>query len=188
MMEPVTWLTGKLLLATPMLTHPTFYRTVILLLDHAEHGALGVVLNRPSAIDVDGALPAWQALASDPGRLYSGGPVSPDSALCLARVPGDSREPAGLRRIFGSVAIVDLDGEPDALHGVVGGLRVFAGYSGWSAGQLEDEIEEGSWFVVDSEPADAFSTAPEELWASVLRRQPGDLVYVASYPHDPEQN
>lgn len=184
----MTWLTGKLLLATPMLTHPTFHRTVILLLDHAEHGALGVVLNRPSAVAVDGALPAWQPLATDPGRLYSGGPVSPDSALALARVPGDSAEPAGLRRIFGSIAIVDLDIEPEPLHGVVGGFRVFAGYSGWSAGQLEAEIEEGSWFVVDSEAGDAFSHLPEQLWGAVLRRQKGDLTYVASYPDDPDLN
>lgn len=182
------WLTGKLLVATPALTHPTFHRTVILVLDHGDHGALGVIVNRPSPIDVDTVLPSWQAHASDPGRVFTGGPVSQESALCLARVPGDRIEPDGLRWIYGSLAVVDLEMSPAEICRHVAGLRVFAGYSGWSAGQLEDEIEEGSWFVVDAEPPDAFSNAPEGLWEAVLRRQPGDLAFVASYPDDPEMN
>lgn len=181
------WLTGRLLVATPALRHPTFYRTVILLLDHAEHGALGVVVNRPSPVDVEAVLPRWQQLATIPGRLYTGGPVSGDSALCLAQVPGD-REPEGVRRIIGSLALVDLDVEPDSLLGTCSGLRVFAGYAGWSSGQLEGEIREGSWFVVDAEPRDAFSDRPEGLWVEVLRRQPGELAWMARYPDDPDLN
>lgn len=182
------WLTGRLLVAAPSLVHPTFQRSVILLLDHGEHGALGVVVNRPSPVDVDRVLPSWQAYASDPGRLFTGGPVGQDSALCLARVPGHHEESEGLRRIIGSLAIVDLDMAPEQLTGSVSGLRVFAGHAGWSAGQLEDEIEDGSWFVVDAEPGDAFSDDPEELWRVVLRRQHGALAYVASYPSDPSLN
>ncbi len=182
------WLTGRLLVAAPSLVHPTFQRSVILLLDHGEHGALGVVVNRPSPVDVDRVLPSWQAYASDPGRLFTGGPVAQDSALCLARVPGHDREPDGLRRIIGSLAIVDLDISPDHLTGSVSGLRVFAGHAGWSPGQLEEEIDEGAWFVVEAEPGDAFSDAPEGLWRAVLRRQQGALSYLASYPADPSLN
>ncbi|HZI98302.1 MAG TPA: YqgE/AlgH family protein, partial [Actinomycetales bacterium] len=80
------WLVGRLLVATPRLDHPTFRRAVILLLDHDEEGALGVVVNRPMAVDVDAVLPTWQPLATVPGRLYSGGPVAVDSALGLVAV------------------------------------------------------------------------------------------------------
>lgn len=183
-----TWLTGKLLVATPALEHPTFRRTVILLLDHSEDGALGVVVNRPSHVDVEAVLPGWQPYATVPGRLYSGGPVSQDSALGLASVPGDDGDPPGIRRIIGSLGVVDLDAEPRDLVDSLGGLRIFAGYAGWSAGQLEGEIVDGSWFVVDSAPRDAFTDDPEGLWPLVLRRQGGDLALVATYPDDPILN
>ncbi len=182
------WLIGRLLVATPRLDHPTFRRTVILVLDHNDDGALGVVVNRPSVVDVEAVLPGWQPYATVPGRLYSGGPVQQDSALGLARVPGDGSEPPGVRRIIGSLAIVDLDAPPDLLVDGLSGLRVFAGYAGWAAGQLEDEIADGSWYVVESEAADAFSDDPEGLWPLVLRRQGGDLAMVASYPDDPSMN
>lgn len=181
------WLTGRLLVATPALDHPTFRRTVILVLDHGADRALGVVVNRPSPTDVSEVLPSWRPLATEPGRLFSGGPVEQESALCLARVPGDD-SPDGLRRILGSIAVVDLEAAADNLTGRLRGLRVFAGYACWSAGQLEGEIVDGSWFVVDAEPSDAFSSDPDRLWQLVLRRQPGDLAYVASYPSDPEWN
>lgn len=171
-----------------MLEHPTFRRTVILMLDHNEDGALGVVVNRPSDVPVDAVLPNWGGYVTRPNTLYTGGPVSPDSALCLALVPGDSREPEGVRRIIGSLAIVDLDSAPTGLKGAVSGLRVFAGYSGWADGQLESEIAEGSWFVVDSESQDAFTAHPDGLWSRVLRRQGGRLALVATYPDDPSAN
>lgn len=171
-----------------MLEHPTFRRTVILLLDHTEEGALGVVVNRPSEVPLEAVLPQWREYASDPGRLYTGGPVSPESALCLAQVPGDSREPDGMQRIIGGLALVDLDTTPDELRGSVSGLRVFAGYAGWSGGQLEAEIGEGSWFVLDAEAADAFTADPDQLWPRVLRRQGGRLALMASYPADPDLN
>ncbi len=183
-----TWLTGKLLVATPALEHPTFRRTVILLLDHSEDGALGVVVNRPSGVDVEACCPGWQPYATVPGRLYTGGPVSQDSALGLASVPGDDHDPPGIRRIVGSLGVVDLDVEPVVIAESLGGLRIFAGYAGWSSGQLEDEILEGSWFVVDATARDAFTDDPEGLWPLVLRRQGGDLALVATYPDDPTMN
>ena len=189
MMTPMSsWLVGRLLVATPRLDHPTFRRTVILLLDHDEDGALGVVVNRPMAVDVDAVLPTWQALATVPGRLYSGGPVATDSALGLVAVPGDDEEPLGVRRIIGSLGLVDLDTPPEIVAAELSGLRIFAGYAGWSAGQLEYEITEGSWYVVDAEPRDAFSDDPEDLWVAVLRRQTGNLSLVASFPDDPSLN
>ncbi|SDQ73099.1 YqgE/AlgH family protein [Quadrisphaera sp. DSM 44207] len=182
-------MTGRLLVATPALRHPAFRRAVVLLLDHTrEGGALGVVVNRPTAMDVEAVLPGWQPFVTVPGRLFQGGPVALDTALGLVTVPGDESDPLGVRRIVGSVGVVDLDAPPEVVTPVLAGLRIFAGYAGWSAGQLEGEIEEGSWYVVDGEAGDAFTDDPEGLWSDVLRRQPGELAWVSTFPDDPAMN
>jgi putative transcriptional regulator len=181
-------LVGRLLVATPSLRSPAFSRTVVLLLDHGDEGALGVVLNRPMEVEVAAVLPDWQPHVTDPGVLFQGGPVALDSALGLVSVPGDEVEPPGVRRISGSLGLVDLDAAPEEVVPRVSGMRVFAGYAGWAAGQLEAEVSEGSWYVVDGEARDAFVADPGTLWRDVLRRQGGDLAYVASFPPDPSLN
>ena len=184
----VRGLTGRLLVATPRLDDPNFRRTVVLMLDHGEEGALGIVVNRPLEVDVAAVLPLWQPYATAPGRLFQGGPVALDSALGVVAVPGGDVEPTGVRRIIGSLGLVDLDTSPQDMVGGVAGLRIFAGYAGWAAGQLEREIEEGAWYVVDAEARDPFSDAPQTLWRQVLRRQRGDLALVSTYPDDPTHN
>lgn len=181
-------LTGHLLLATPKLREPAFHRAVILLLDHGDEGAMGVVLNRPMRVQVGAVLPDWQAHATAPGVLFHGGPVGLDSALGLVAVPGDEPEPAGVRRFSGALGLVDLDAPPLSVVPALCGLRVFAGYAGWSSGQLEAEVADGAWYVVEGEPRDPFSAEPTALWPQVLRRQRSDLAYVATYPDDPTQN
>ena len=181
-------LTGQLLVATPLLSEPTFRRTVVLLLDHGHDGAMGVVLNRPMTVEVSAVLPGWQPHTTAPGVLFRGGPVELDSAIGLVAVPGDAGEPLGVRRISGALGLVDLDVEPLSVVSQLAGLRVFAGYAGWSLGQLEAEIAEGAWYVVDGESRDPFSADPASLWREVLRRQRGELAYVATYPEDPVQN
>ncbi|HET6627681.1 MAG TPA: YqgE/AlgH family protein [Nocardioidaceae bacterium] len=182
---------GQLLVAAPALVDPNFDHTVVLLLDHDENGALGVVLNRPSPVPVGDILADWSEVAGEPGVLFHGGPVSTDSALAVATVPpgaGESEEPVGWRRLFGDTGIVDLDAPTELVVPAVSGLRIFAGYAGWGTEQLEAEIEEGSWYVVPSVPADLFSPDPEGLWARVLRRQPGELAWVSTRPLDPTLN
>jgi putative transcriptional regulator len=182
---------GRLLVATPLLDDPTFRRSVVLLLDHTSSGgAMGLVLNRPTAVDVEAVLPVWQRFVTLPGRLFRGGPVGLDSALGLVSVPGDagSAEPIGFHRLVGSVGVVDLDAPPEVVAPGAAGLRIFAGHAGWTAGQLEEEIDEGAWYVVDGEAGDAFSDDPDGLWSEVLRRQHGDLAMVASFPDDPSMN
>jgi putative transcriptional regulator len=181
-------LTGRLLVASPTLQDPNFRRTVVLLLDHGDDGALGIVVNRPLDVEVAAVLPAWQPYTTTPGRLFQGGPVQLDTALGLVAVPGDGEEPDGVRRIIGSLGLVDLDTPPETLAGGVAGLRIFAGYAGWSPGQVEEEIGEGAWYVVDAEPRDPFTDSPEILWRHVLRRQRGDLALVSTYPDDPRMN
>jgi putative transcriptional regulator len=184
----MTGLVGRLLVATPVLDDPNFRRTVVLLLDHNDEGALGIVVNRPLEVDVSAVLPLWQPYATAPGRLFQGGPVALDSALGVVAVPGDDAEPVGVKRIIGSVGLVDLDIPPQIIAGGVAGLRIFAGYAGWGSGQLENEISDGAWYVVDAEPRDPFTDSPDQLWRQVLRRQRGDLAFVSTFPDDPAMN
>ncbi len=178
---------GQLLIATPRLSDPNFARAVILVLDHDGDGALGVVINRPSELTLQAVLPPWAEAVSDPQMLFAGGPVSPESALGLALCRG-SGPPDGFRRMVGDYGLVDLDQDPAFLLPDLVGVRVFSGYAGWGAGQLESEIDEGSWYVVSAQPADLLHPRPERLWRSVLRRQPGELAYVANFPSDPSLN
>lgn len=181
--------TGRLVVATAGLVDPNFARTVVLLLDHDDDGSLGVVLNRPSPVPVATVLPTWADSVGEPAVLFEGGPVSPDAALAVACVPQvEGTEPLGFRRLFGTVGIVDLDTPVEVLAPAVTDLRIFAGYAGWGAGQLEVEIAEGSWVVVESAVHDVFSTSPGELWAHVLRRQPGEVAWLSTRPADPTQN
>ena len=187
-------LAGRLLVATPMLGDPNFRRTVVLVVEHeAEQGTLGVVLNRPTKVPVGQVLEPWTELATDPSVVFTGGPVSPNSALALAHVPGTD-EPVGWHPLEGGrpevarLGLVDLDAPPGLLAAAIVSLRVYAGYAGWSSGQLQAEIEEGAWYVLPAETADAFSADPERLWPAVLRRQGGELAYVATYPDDPGLN
>ena len=186
-MTEVSSLTGRLLVATPALADPNFDHAVVLLLDHDEEGSLGVVLNRPTPVDVGDILESWGGLAGDPGVVFQGGPVSLDSALGLAVIPGDEG-PIGWRRVHGAIGLVDLETPPELLARALGSLRIFAGYAGWGPGQLQNELTEGAWYVVESEPGDVSSPAPERLWREVLRRQRNELAMVATYPDDPSLN
>ncbi|MFJ8074649.1 YqgE/AlgH family protein [Streptomyces sp. NPDC096176] len=186
-MTEVSSLTGRLLVAAPALADPNFDRAVVLLLDHDDEGSLGVVLNRPTPVVVEDILESWAALAGEPGVVFQGGPVSLDSALGVAVIPGDEG-PLGWRRVYGAIGLVDLEAPPELLGGALGSLRIFAGYAGWGPGQLEDELLDGAWYVVESEPGDVSSPHPENLWRSVLRRQRNELAMFATYPDDPSLN
>lgn len=197
MSDPATVEAGSLLVATPALVDPNFAHTVVLVLDHDDEGSLGVVLNRPSPVPVAEVLPGWDEVLSGPDVLFQGGPVATDSALAVAGLRavaggvggvGTDEEPVGFRRLFGHTGIVDLDTPAEILTPALSRMRVFAGYAGWGSGQLAAEVEEGSWYVVPSEPADLFADTPERLWARVLRRQPGELAWVSTAPLDPRMN
>ncbi len=179
-------LSGRLLVATPTIGAGPFWRSVVFVLDHNDDGALGVIVNRPLNASVADVLPQWAEVVTAPTQLFDGGPVGSDAALALG-VVREGLVPSGWHQMADRVGLVDLDG-PVPPSGQFCGLRVFAGYAGWSAGQLEDEIEEGSWFVVDAMDADLSSTHPETLWQDVLQRQAGDLRLMASFPTDPSLN
>jgi putative transcriptional regulator len=179
---------GSLLVATPTLLDPNFERTVVLLLDVDENGALGVVLNRPSVVPVSDVLPDWGELTGLPDVLFQGGPVSTDSAVAVGAAREAGSEPVGFRSLFDAVGIVDLDTPTAILGPALRHLRIFAGYAGWGAEQLADEIRAGSWYVLPSTSGDVFGGDPAGLWQRVLRRQPGELAWVSTRPLDPSMN
>lgn len=183
-------LAGRLLIATPELAGSVFERAVILMLEHGAEGALGLILNRPMDLTVADAVAGWEPLATAPPVVFRGGPVSPGAAICLA-APAPTAVATGApgwRPILPHLAVVDLTDEPSRAVGLVAKLRVFSGYAGWAPGQLEAELASESWLVVDSRPDDVFSERPERLWQDVLRRQHGQLAFLATLPADPSLN
>jgi putative transcriptional regulator len=184
-------LKGRLVVATPALPDPNFDRTVVLLLAHSEEGAAGVVLNRPSDMHLSEPLPKWDRLAADPPVVFVGGPVGPGGAICLAQgKPGltSDQQAVGWTPLLDELGTLDLEQDPDDIGGGIEAIRVFAGYAGWGAGQLEREISAGAWFVIPSQTNDAVSAEPLGLWKRVLRREGGRLAIVAAFPADPELN
>lgn len=182
--------TGRLLVASPALGDPNFERAVVLLLEHGDDGSLGLVLNRPSDLDVAEPLPRWSRFTPDPAVVFVGGPVSRNSviALATAAVDGPALPRPAFEPLLGALGVLDLSADPDLLGGGIDEVRVFAGYAGWGGGQLVDELDDGAWYVVDSEVADAVGATPAALWHRVLARQGGTLARVARVPADPRVN
>ena len=174
---------GRLLVATPDLRDPNFSRTVVLMLEHGDEGALGVVLNRPIELPVADVLPDWAHLSSAPACLFVGGPVAPTAVIGLGRGDGPVFQP-----LFDGLGTLDLDLDPALYAATMANLRIFVGYAGWSPGQLEQELSAGGWLVIDLAPDDPFSADPSQLWQAVLRRQGGRVAMFASAPEDPSTN
>lgn len=179
---------GMLLVAAPTLVDPNFADTVVLLLDVDDEGALGVVVNRPSPVLVGDVLDGWGEVVAEPEVLFRGGPVSTEGALAVGRLADPANPPAGFREVVGSLGVVDLDSRVDEAGPGLADLRIFAGYAGWAAGQLEAEVGGGDWYVVPAQDADVFRADPAGLRRDVLRRQPGELAWHATRPADPEHN
>ena len=161
-------LKGQLLIAAPQLVD-YFRRTVVLVLEHTEEGAMGVVLNRPTDTAVAEAVPELAELAGEDALVHAGGPVDPNAVLALG----------------------DVDGTPELLapedtNRELRRVRVFAGYTGWAPGQLEGEIEEEAWITTPAAPDDPF--AESDLWPEVLQRKGGSYALMATMPVDPSLN
>lgn len=179
---------GLMLVAGVAVSDGVFDQTVCLLLDADADGALGVVLNKLSDFNLDSALPGWSDLASFPARLFDGGPVSPEGAICLAVPADDDEEPPGWRPLFGRVGLLHLDTPIEIATGAYRDLRIFAGYAGWGSGQLQGELQRGLWHVVETRPQDVFDPEPATLWRRVLRRQGGELGWLSAWTPTPEFN
>lgn len=186
-------LVGRLLVAVPgTLEDPNFRRTVVLMLEHGPNGGLGVILNRPSQTRVDEPFPGWEASAAWPPVIFVGGPVQPSMVIALARPRDGAQLDASWQPVLdgpgAQIGTIDLRCHPVDAAPALDGVRVFAGYAGWSPGQLEHEVALGAWWVLDAHPCDAFSREPDRLWRDVLRRQGGRLALFALCPDDPSTN
>lgn len=178
-------LKGQLLLATPALIDPNFRRTVVLIAEHGEEGAMGLVLNRPSETAVSEAVPDLSALVEEGAPVWVGGPVQQQAVLVLAEFE-DPEEAASI--VVGDVGFVPSDGDFELLATATRRVRVFAGYAGWGAGQLESELEESSWLVEPAGDLDLFPEPAADLWGFVLRRKGGAYRLLALMPEDPSVN
>jgi len=183
-MSPMDTLHGQLLIASPSLLDPNFKRTVVLVTEHTEDGAAGLVLNRPSPSPVTELVPQLEALVEDDDQVWIGGPVQTNAVLVLGEFvdPDEAAVP-----LFGTLGFPSLE-DPEEVVPATTRRRVFAGYAGWGAGQLESELERDDWIVEPAHNDDAFTEAPDELWADVLRRKGGIYELVARIPEDPSVN
>jgi putative transcriptional regulator len=177
-------LTGTLLIASPGLLDPNFKRAVVLITEHNEEGAAGLVLNRPTEAEVSEIVPLLEPLVEDGEHVWMGGPVQPNGVLVLGEFldPEDAAVP-----LFGSLGFPSLD-DPEDVVPLTTRRRIFAGYAGWGSGQLEDELAREDWILEPASNDDAFTEAPDELWADVLRRKGGIYELVSRMPEDPSVN
>ena len=178
-------LKGRLLVAGADLLDPNFRRSVVLVTEHNDEGALGLVLNRPAETTVGEAVPGLVGLVDAAEPVYVGGPVEQQSVLVLAEFD-DPDDSAGT--VFGDVGFVRGDTDVDLSASAVRRARVFAGYAGWSAGQLDAEIEAEGWILARATREDIFGTDGDDLWGEVLRRKGGPYAFLATMPPDPSLN
>src|ERR671924_606978 len=178
MIDPMESLRGNLLVASPALLDPNFRRTVVLVTEHTDAGAAGLVLNRPSPASVSDVVPQLEALAEDEEPVWLGGPVQPNAVLVLGEFvdPDDAAV-----QLFGSLGFPALE-EPEDVVPATTRRRIFAGYAGWGAGQLEGELEREDWILEPASNDDAFTVDPDHLWADVLRRKGGIYELLARIP------
>ena len=178
-------LRGQLLIASPALVDPNFHRTVVLVAEHTEDGAMGLVLNRPAENLVADAVPPLADVVAADDVVYVGGPVQPAAVVVLAEF--DDPEAAAVI-VFGAVGFLPGEDDIEEAAGATRRMRVFAGYAGWGAGQLEAEIAEPSWILEDARPDDVFAEPRVDLWSAVLRRKGPRYRLLASMPVDPSVN
>jgi putative transcriptional regulator len=178
-------LRGQLLIASATLLDPNFQRTVVLVAEHSDEGAMGVVLNRPSPVNAAEAVPILAGLAGEDDVVYVGGPVQPGAVVALAEYdePDDAAAIA-----FGNVGFLAAEADAEALAGTLRRVRIYAGYAGWSPGQLEAELAEEAWIVEPAEADDVFTDDPDGLWPAVLTRKGGQFALLARMPLDPSVN
>jgi putative transcriptional regulator len=182
--EPAS-LRGQLLIASATLVDPNFQRTVVLVAEHSDEGAMGVVLNRPSPVIAAEAVPILASLVGDAEPVYVGGPVQPGAVVALA----EYEEPDLAAAIaFADVGFLPAEADSDELAGTLRRVRVYAGYAGWSPGQLEAELEEEAWIVEPAVADDVFASDADLLWPAVLTRKGGQFALLARMPLDPSVN
>ena len=155
---------GRLLVATELVQGDAFHQTVILLLHYDEHGAMGLVINRPTDVEPKELVDDVEAISAYSGTLYYGGPVQMHSLRALMRTDAP---PEGSEAVIDSVHLVHINDELKDAPADSASLRFYIGYAGWSAGQLDREMERGSWYIVQASAEQVFAKDPRALWKSL---------------------
>lgn len=184
-MVRMTSLKGKLLIASPALVDPNFVRTVVLIAEHTDDGTLGLVLNRPSESSVTESVDELRGVVDAGDPVYVSGPVQTDAVMVLAEFR-DAELAAAL--VLGDIGFLPAEADLDAIAAGTRRARVFAGHSGWAPGQLDGELEEGAWIVIDAQAEDVFADDADELWSTALERKGGAYARLARVPEDPSVN
>jgi putative transcriptional regulator len=179
-------LRGKLLIASPGIVDPSFRRAVVLVAEHSEEGAMGLVLNRVSEVTVGESVPALEWIAAEEQPVHVGGPVAESSVIVLAEFDDPARAALLLEDDLGFIPAEAED--PGGLADATRRTRVFAGHAGWGPGQLDAEMAEESWIVGEPRRSDVFTDEPDELWAVVLRRMGREYALLSTMPLDPSLN
>lgn len=182
---------GTLLISQPFLGDPNFERSVVLLChDEPDDGSFGLILNRLTTLTLGDVLdlPPQAGAVAAGLPLYVGGPVEPNTLHFLHRradLPGATE--LGQQVYWG--------GDFELLLGLLGSgavdaaeVRLFAGYSGWSAGQLAGEMQEQSWIRHPASAGKVFTLASDTFWRAILREKGGRFNVLANYPIDPRLN
>ncbi|MBW3607418.1 MAG: YqgE/AlgH family protein, partial [Actinobacteria bacterium] len=178
-------LKGKLIIASPKLEDPNFARTVVLVTEHSDEGAMGVVLNRPSHAVVEDAAPTLEGVVEHGELVHVGGPVQPTAVTVLAEFDAPDRAAV---MVLDDIGFMAAGSDLDEVAEVTRRARVFAGYAGWGPGQLDGELEREDWFVAPAGIDDIFNPDVDELWARVLARKGAHFALVARMPVDPSVN
>jgi putative transcriptional regulator len=176
---------GQLLIAGPTLLDPNFWRAVVLVVEHSDEGAFGLVLNRVSETTVGEAVPELEELVDPDERLFIGGPVQPSGVVIL----GDFEDPSDAALMaFDDVGVLATGSSVLESSAGLRRSRAFVGHAGWGPGQLDAELERGDWILESARLKDAFCSEPAELWSEVLARKGGSYALVARMPPDPSLN
>jgi putative transcriptional regulator len=176
---------GQLLIAGPTLLDPNFWRSVVLVVEHSEDGALGLVLNRASETTVGDAVPQLEDLVDLEEQLFIGGPVQPSAVIVLAEFE-DAGDAALIA--FDDIGVLGADASLEDVGAGVRSGRAFVGHAGWGPGQLDSELDRGDWILEPARREDAFTADPRELWTEVLTRKGGSYALIARMPPDPSVN
>lgn len=177
---------GGLLLSEPYLPDPNFERTTILLTEHNEEGSVGFILNKPSEIRVGEVMDDFKAFHS---RVFIGGPVQQDTLHFIHRIPSLADSMEIIPGIFWGGNFDQLMSLIDNQQLGASDIKFFLGYSGWSNGQLEEELKADSWIVSDRVSEELiFETEPEVMWKKAMQELGGRFTVYSNYPADPRMN
>jgi putative transcriptional regulator len=192
---------GIILVAMPTLLDPNFRQTVVLLCEHGAEGSMGLVLNRPTTVQLATLLPEvelWPGQTSALGegfdkQVYVGGPVQTNALMMLYRGsvrPGGGENPAWLPVLED----IHLTGDLQAVEGVeisaepIPRIRFYLGYAGWAPGQLEAEVKAGGWKMLPGDPEIIFPADPILIWPTMIKTFGKEFAVYADMPPDPHLN